>query len=116
MTAAAVSSQEVSMARSMCSDPGLGETCAFGPELSYFYEFIIFDQTLLRRGCAFGEENDAFEEVHRSVQLRIFGIGNAFAVSRFEAFESARRAPEREVTGLFGREHHGDIRRDPFLM
>src|SRR6266853_614610 len=126
-TAALVSSQEVSMARSVMANPPGGLTTrisdvplspgAHGQLVFCRGNFLIpFARRSFAAGHAPRVERDALEPVFGPFQLRVMHAQNFLALFIVQAIQSARVAPQEQRLFFFRGHGHDDVRRDAFLV
>src|SRR5437867_983708 len=126
-TAAAVSSQEVSMARSIMAHPPRGPATRISTQplrpgahrQSLFCRgnFLnSFARHFFEAGHAPRVERDAFQHVLRPLQLRVMHAQNFLALVLLQAIQTARAAPQEQRLLFFRGHGHADVRRDAFLV
>src|SRR2546422_4337110 len=126
-TAALVSSQEVSMARSVMANPPRGLTTrtsnlpsrfgAHGQSVFCRGNFLIpFAHRFFEAGYAPCVERDAFQHVLSPFQLRVMHVQNLLALLLLQAIQSARAAPQEQGLFFFRGHGHDDVRRDAFFV
>src|SRR6266404_2648735 len=100
MTAALVSSHEVSKAKSGIRTPNrnnfraatLAAALVFSREQRLLRGRDLFSlcHFLFRYWRTFSEESDAFEQIHGPLELRIMGINHPFAILFVKTLDAAR--------------------------
>src|SRR5881396_1257584 len=126
-TAAAVSSQEVSMARSIMGHPprGLATRTSNQPlRLGVHRQSLFcrgnflnsFARHFFEAGHAPRVESDAFQHVLGPLQLRVMHAQDLLALVLLQAIQTARAAPQEQRLFFFRGHGHADVRRDAFLV